>query len=164
MKKELFLYLIYCLLISMEINAQELTAQFIALPSAQPQELNLSTTPQTFSSRASLDQIIKTEIERLQYLGYLSVKTQEREYLSDLGQGILEISFDLGSRWQNIIFSYPEAIESYVQNIKISRTNNALKPELPPPRHPFLSALVVLVLALLDYLGYLVVHLVLLFS
>jgi hypothetical protein len=114
----------------MEINAQELTAQFIALPSAQSQELNLSSKPQKFSSHASLDQIIKTEIERLQYLGYLSVKTQEREYLSDPGQRILEISFDLGSRWQNIIFSYPKAIESYVQNIKVDF------PEIGPSSEP----------------------------
>jgi len=114
----------------MEINAQELTAQFIALPSAQSQELNLSSKPQKFASRASLDQTIKTEIERLQYHGYLSVKTQEREYLSDPGQRILEISFDLGSRWQNIIFSYPKAIESYVQNIKVDF------PEIAPSSEP----------------------------
>jgi len=114
----------------MEINAQELTAQFFALPSAQSQELNLSSKPQKFASRASLDQTIKTEIERLQYHGYLSVKTQEREYLSDPGQRILEISFDLGSRWQNIIFSYPKAIESYVQNIKVDF------PEIAPSSEP----------------------------
>ena len=126
MSKDIFISLLFCLFLSSKIYAQELTVQFVAYPTAQSQVLNFSNKPQKFNNRAALAETISQEIERLQLLGFLGVRTQEKKYLNVEGQGIVEISFDLGPQWQYIVFSYPGAIEQYILTLTAKKSKSEI--------------------------------------
>ncbi len=124
MSKGKFISILFCLFLSSKIYAQELTVQFVAHPLAQSKVLNFSNKPQKFNNRAALAETISQEIERLQLMGFLGVQTQEKEYLNAEGQVLVEISFDLGPKWQYVVFSYSSTIEPYIINFTANNSKS----------------------------------------
>jgi hypothetical protein len=116
MKKDLFVLLIFCVLLFSKSYAQEFIVYFETQPTAQSEALNLSTKAQYFATRAALTQTIVKTLERLQLEGYIDAKTQQQEYTNDQGTRVIKISFDLGAQWQDVIFSYPSTIKAYLKN------------------------------------------------
>jgi len=108
-----------CILVSvlnpLKISGQEIAVKFLTESQRHSELLELPKTIEIYSSRAVLLTRVDEEIKRLRLNGYISTLVREQAIFDKQGFPVLEIVFDLGQKWQNLVIAFPKSVEPYIE-------------------------------------------------
>ena len=107
--------LLFSVLIPFKSTGQEIAVTFATESQSHSELLELPKGVQSFLSRQALLAKVDEEIKRLQLKGYISTLASEREIADDQGLPVLEVIFNLGQQWQNLVVAFPKSVEPYLK-------------------------------------------------
>ncbi len=117
MNRGIFVLFICCALMAGKLFGQELSARFVTDPPTHTDLLTLPNNATKFATASSLKQAINEQLEHLQLKGYLGVRTTERTIVDQRSQSVLEVVFDLGPKWEDVIFYYHSSLDPYIDSV-----------------------------------------------
>ena len=111
----LVIILLFSVLIPFNSSGQEIAVTFATESQSHSELLALPEGVQSFLNRQALLAKVDEEIKRLQLKGYISTWASEREIADEQGLPVLEVIFNLGQQWKNLVIAFPKSVELYLQ-------------------------------------------------